>query len=69
MTFNFTLAKPTIIIIIIINNNNNNNNLFVHTDGKSPEECCFNFFNKPIPVRSIVSYEETRTDCPKAGVV
>ncbi|KAL7880893.1 hypothetical protein SRHO_G00031470 [Serrasalmus rhombeus] len=38
-------------------------------NGKSPEECCFNFFNKPVPVRSIVSYEETRDDCPKAGVV
>uniref|UniRef100_A0A3B4E6J6 Chemokine (C-C motif) ligand 36, duplicate 1 n=1 Tax=Pygocentrus nattereri TaxID=42514 RepID=A0A3B4E6J6_PYGNA len=37
--------------------------------GKSPEECCFNFFKKPVPVRSIVSYEETRDDCPKAGVI
>ncbi|KAL6491288.1 hypothetical protein MHYP_G00016330 [Metynnis hypsauchen] len=38
-------------------------------NGKAPEECCFTFFNKPVPVRSIVSYVETRTDCPKAGVV
>ncbi|KAI4874768.1 hypothetical protein NFI96_023551 [Prochilodus magdalenae] len=38
-------------------------------NGKSPEECCFNFYSKAIPVRSIVSYEETRSDCPKAGFV
>ncbi|XP_066538167.1 C-C motif chemokine 4 homolog isoform X2 [Hoplias malabaricus] len=37
--------------------------------GKSPEECCFKFYNKPIPIKSISVYEETRFECPKAGVV
>ncbi|XP_076829517.1 C-C motif chemokine 4 homolog [Brachyhypopomus gauderio] len=38
-------------------------------NAKGPQECCFRFFAKPIPVKVIVSYEETRSDCPKAGVI
>ncbi|XP_066538141.1 C-C motif chemokine 4 homolog [Hoplias malabaricus] len=38
-------------------------------NAKAPEECCFKFYNKPIPIKSISGYEETRFECPKAGVV
>ncbi|XP_022521249.1 C-C motif chemokine 4 homolog [Astyanax mexicanus] len=38
-------------------------------NSKTPKECCFEFFLKPIPVASITSYEETRPDCPRAGVI
>ncbi|XP_066537170.1 C-C motif chemokine 3-like [Hoplias malabaricus] len=36
---------------------------------KAPEDCCFNFYNKPVPIRSIASYIDTRSECPKPGVV
>uniref|UniRef100_A0A3B4CLK3 C-C motif chemokine n=1 Tax=Pygocentrus nattereri TaxID=42514 RepID=A0A3B4CLK3_PYGNA len=41
----------------------------VGNNAKAPEECCFNFFNSPIPVAFINDYEETGADCPKAGVI
>ncbi|KAF7706808.1 regakine-1-like [Silurus meridionalis] len=36
---------------------------------KGPEDCCFKFFLKPIPVRAIQKYENTSNDCPKSGVI
>ncbi|KAL7880897.1 hypothetical protein SRHO_G00031510 [Serrasalmus rhombeus] len=36
---------------------------------KSPTECCFSFYTRPIPVFVISQYEETNPDCPRAGVI
>ncbi|XP_026995049.1 eotaxin-like [Tachysurus fulvidraco] len=36
---------------------------------KGPEDCCFKFFIKPIPVRVIKTYINTSSDCPKNGVI
>ncbi|KAL7880900.1 hypothetical protein SRHO_G00031540 [Serrasalmus rhombeus] len=35
----------------------------------APKECCFSFYTRPIPVADISMYEETRHDCPRAGVI
>ncbi|KAG7330635.1 hypothetical protein KOW79_006857 [Hemibagrus wyckioides] len=34
-----------------------------------PDQCCFRFQNKPIPVRVITAYEETDIWCSKPGVI
>ncbi|XP_030635003.1 C-C motif chemokine 36.1 [Chanos chanos] len=34
-----------------------------------PAECCFKFYEKRIPVNALKSYEDTRSDCPRAGVI
>ncbi|KAK3568089.1 hypothetical protein QTP86_030298, partial [Hemibagrus guttatus] len=36
---------------------------------KGPEDCCFRFFTKPIPIRAIKTYINTSTDCPKNGIM
>ncbi|KAK3546734.1 hypothetical protein QTP70_033527 [Hemibagrus guttatus] len=36
---------------------------------KGPEDCCFRFFTKPIPIRAIKTYINTSTDCPKNGII
>ncbi|KAL6491282.1 hypothetical protein MHYP_G00016270 [Metynnis hypsauchen] len=36
---------------------------------KTPKECCFSFYTRPIPVTHITEYEETRLDCTNAGVI
>ncbi|KAL6491269.1 hypothetical protein MHYP_G00016140 [Metynnis hypsauchen] len=41
----------------------------VGQNSKSPGLCCFSFYTRPIPVADITEYEETRTDCPRAGVI
>ncbi|KAL6491279.1 hypothetical protein MHYP_G00016240 [Metynnis hypsauchen] len=38
-------------------------------NSNAPKECCFSFCTKPIPVAQITEYEETRRDCPRAGVI
>ncbi|KAI4874767.1 hypothetical protein NFI96_023550, partial [Prochilodus magdalenae] len=37
--------------------------------GGAPKECCFSFFAGRIPAAAITKYEETRNDCPRAGVI
>ncbi|KAL6491270.1 hypothetical protein MHYP_G00016150 [Metynnis hypsauchen] len=41
----------------------------VGDSGKSPTECCFSFYTRPIRVAHITEYEKTRTDCSTAGVI
>ncbi|KAL7880899.1 hypothetical protein SRHO_G00031530 [Serrasalmus rhombeus] len=41
----------------------------VGQNSKSPKKCCFSFYTGPIPVAVISQYEETKPDCPKAGVI
>uniref|UniRef100_A0AAR2KW70 C-C motif chemokine n=1 Tax=Pygocentrus nattereri TaxID=42514 RepID=A0AAR2KW70_PYGNA len=41
----------------------------VGQNGNAPTECCFSFYTRPIPVADISQYEETRRDCPRAGVI
>ncbi|XP_037400875.1 C-C motif chemokine 4 homolog [Pygocentrus nattereri] len=41
----------------------------VGQNGNAPKECCFSFYTRPIPVADITQYEETRRDCPRAGVI
>ncbi|XP_053089537.1 C-C motif chemokine 4 homolog [Pangasianodon hypophthalmus] len=31
--------------------------------------CCFEFHKKPLPASIVVSYEETRSECPLSGVI
>ncbi|KAL6491278.1 hypothetical protein MHYP_G00016230 [Metynnis hypsauchen] len=38
-------------------------------NSNAPKECCFSFYTRPIPVAHITEYKETRTDCPRAGVI
>ncbi|XP_072543625.1 regakine-1-like [Salminus brasiliensis] len=33
-----------------------------------PQQCCFSFHTRKIPVKLIVKYEETGPQCTKAGV-
>ncbi|KAF5887888.1 C-C motif chemokine 4, partial [Clarias magur] len=40
----------------------------VPQSAKGPEDCCFNFFKRPIPIKLIKTYENTSNDCPKSGV-
>ncbi|XP_037400191.1 C-C motif chemokine 4 homolog [Pygocentrus nattereri] len=41
----------------------------VGQNDNAPKECCFSFYTRPIPVADITQYEETRRDCPRAGVI
>ncbi|XP_060782380.1 eotaxin-like [Neoarius graeffei] len=41
----------------------------VGQNAKGPEDCCFNFFQKPIPVRAIKAYANTSNECPKTGII
>ncbi|KAL7880904.1 hypothetical protein SRHO_G00031580 [Serrasalmus rhombeus] len=41
----------------------------VGESSKSPKECCFSFYTRPIPVFVIREYEETNPDCERAGVI
>ncbi|XP_062849734.1 C-C motif chemokine 17-like [Trichomycterus rosablanca] len=34
-----------------------------------PGECCFGYFTRPIPIRDITGYEETRPDCSKPAII
>ncbi|XP_051573875.1 C-C motif chemokine 4 homolog [Myxocyprinus asiaticus] len=38
-------------------------------NAKTPKECCFNYYERRIPPNKVDSYTETRSDCPKAGVI
>ncbi|TTA98331.1 C-C motif chemokine 26 [Bagarius yarrelli] len=38
-------------------------------NAKGPEDCCFKFFVKPIPITAIRTYENTSNDCPKNGII
>ncbi|KAF4088670.1 hypothetical protein AMELA_G00057570 [Ameiurus melas] len=35
----------------------------------APGQCCFNFLTYKIPLRFIKEYEQTRSDCTKAGII
>nr|AXF84139.1 chemokine ligand 36 [Ctenopharyngodon idella] len=35
----------------------------------SPDECCFKYYARKIPIAKITSYMETRMDCAKAGII
>ncbi|XP_036416403.1 C-C motif chemokine 4 homolog isoform X2 [Colossoma macropomum] len=35
----------------------------------APEECCFTFYPRRIPVAVISKFEETRAECPKPGLI
>ncbi|KAL2082324.1 hypothetical protein ACEWY4_022142 [Coilia grayii] len=35
----------------------------------TPDECCFSFYNKPVPVSRIKAYQETHAGCPQKAVV
>ncbi|XP_028857428.1 C-C motif chemokine 36.1 [Denticeps clupeoides] len=39
------------------------------SNGSQPEECCFKFFPKKIPLNRVKSYVSTRPECSKDGVV
>ncbi|MCI4377002.1 hypothetical protein PGIGA_G00198240 [Pangasianodon gigas] len=43
--------------------------LTMANSAKGPEDCCFKFYKKPIPVRAIKTYENTSNDCPKTGII
>ncbi|XP_056125867.1 C-C motif chemokine 36.1 [Rhinichthys klamathensis goyatoka] len=34
-----------------------------------PNECCFNYYPRKIPIAKVTSYIETRVDCNKPGVI
>ncbi|KAK7170285.1 hypothetical protein R3I94_000497 [Phoxinus phoxinus] len=34
-----------------------------------PEECCFNYYSRKIPIAKITSYIETRMECNKPAVI
>ncbi|XP_072543228.1 regakine-1-like [Salminus brasiliensis] len=34
-----------------------------------PDQCCFSFQKRKIPVKLIEKYEETRSDCTKSAVI
>ncbi|XP_022521184.2 C-C motif chemokine 3-like [Astyanax mexicanus] len=36
---------------------------------KGPKTCCFSFYQKRIPARNIVNYEETDFGCPKPALI
>ncbi|KAF4088702.1 hypothetical protein AMELA_G00057780 [Ameiurus melas] len=36
---------------------------------KGPEDCCFKFYKKVIPVKLIKTYVNTSNDCPKTGTI
>ncbi|KAM9406906.1 C-C motif chemokine 3-like [Salvelinus alpinus] len=38
-------------------------------NGNVPEECCFTYYSRKIPRKSIRDYEMTRSDCSKKGVI
>ncbi|XP_051536338.1 C-C motif chemokine 4 homolog [Myxocyprinus asiaticus] len=38
-------------------------------NAKTPQECCFKFYERPIPPSKVESYIETKSECPKAGVI
>ncbi|XP_060731319.1 uncharacterized protein LOC132849130 isoform X2 [Tachysurus vachellii] len=38
-------------------------------DVDGPDQCCFNFLTRPIPVRVITAYEKTHPQCLKPGVL
>lgn len=39
------------------------------SDANSPDECCFKYYARKIPIAKITSYMETRMDCAKAGIM
>uniref|UniRef100_A0AAY4D7S1 C-C motif chemokine n=1 Tax=Denticeps clupeoides TaxID=299321 RepID=A0AAY4D7S1_9TELE len=42
---------------------------YMYLNGSQPEECCFKFFPKKIPLNRVKSYVSTRPECSKDGVV
>ncbi|XP_076829518.1 C-C motif chemokine 4 homolog [Brachyhypopomus gauderio] len=38
-------------------------------NANGPDICCFSFYEHRIPVNAITTYETTRSECPKPGVV
>nr|AXF84138.1 chemokine ligand 36 [Ctenopharyngodon idella] len=38
-------------------------------NANSPDECCFKYYARKIPIAKITSYMETRMDCAKAGII
>ncbi|KAK9955808.1 hypothetical protein ABG768_015659 [Culter alburnus] len=38
-------------------------------DANNPDECCFKYYARKIPIAKIASYTETGTDCSKPGVI
>lgn len=42
---------------------------FFNTDANNPDECCFKYYARKIPIAKIASYTETGTDCSKPGVM
>ncbi|XP_063078623.1 C-C motif chemokine 4 homolog [Engraulis encrasicolus] len=35
----------------------------------TPQKCCFQYYNRPIPAKRIKGYTMTHANCPKKGVI
>lgn len=43
--------------------------LFFNADANTPDECCFNYYPRKLPINKVTSYMVTRTECNKPGVM